>query len=330
MSSLSHQTDDSVKLQQKETSDLTKLPIEKDGSFNRKASTFRNFITQDGDFTPEKGRYHLYVSYGCPWATRTLIVRKLKGLEDIISVSVVSPRSDVDGWAFADVDNYPGATTDPINGAKHMKDVYLKVAPEYTGRFTVPVLWDKKTSTIVNNESSEIIRMFNSEFNALIAPERAQLDLYPETLRPDIDALNAWVYDTVNNGVYKAGFARSQSAYETAVIALFDSLDRLEKILEGREFLVGDQLTEADVRLFVTIIRFDVAYHGNFKCNLRTIRDGYPNLHLWLRRLYWKADEPAFRDTCKFDHIKDGYYHHAIVNPSQITPIGPVPHIRPL
>ncbi|KAI0792281.1 glutathione S-transferase [Abortiporus biennis] len=309
--------------------DIGKMKVEADGSFKRKASTFRNFIEKGGEFAPEKGRYHLYVSYACPWATRTLITRKLKGLESFIDVSVVSPRMGSNGWTFGDIDEFPGADPDPLFGHKHIKDFYLKVEPDYSGRFTVPMLWDKKTGTIVNNESSEIIRMFNTVFNNQIPAEKAAIDIYPEPLRKEIDELNEWVYDTVNNGVYKSGFATTQSAYEAAVVKVFESLDRLEKVLEGKEFLIGNQLTEADIRLFVTIVRFDPVYVGHFKCNFRTIRDGYPNIHTWLRKLYWNY--PAFKDTCNFDHIKTHYYwSHTLINPHRIVPLGPVPNILPL
>lgn len=315
-----------MKADHTEQSDILKFKTEADGSFKRPPSTFRDVIEPGGKFAPEKGRYQLYVSYGCPWATRTLIVRKLKGLEPFLDVTVVSPRMDTHGWPFANVDPFPGAENDPLFQSEHIKDLYLKVAPDYTGRFTVPVVWDKKTNTIVNNESSEIIRMFNSAFNDQLPADKAALDLYPENLRASIDEVNEWVYDTVNNGVYKAGFASTQTAYEAAVIPLFESLDRLEKILQGKDYLIGDRLTEADVRLFVTIIRFDVAYVGKFKCNLRTIRDGYPAIHSWVRKLYWNF--PAFKDTCNFDHIKVGYYN--IKDGAPIVPLGPVPHILPL
>jgi len=309
-------------------SDISKFKREPDGSFKRPDSVFRDFIEVGGKFAPEKGRYHLYVSTGCPWATRTLIVRQLKGLEDFIDVTVVSPRLTADGWPFGDVDPFPGAQPDPLFRAKYMKELYLKANPDYTGRFTVPVVWDKKTDTIVNNESSEIIRMFNTAFNDQLPHDKASLDLYPTDLRSSIDEINQWVYDTVNNGVYRAGFATTQTAYEAAVVPLFESLDRLEKILQGKDYLVGDQLTEADVRLFVTIARFDVAYVGRFKCNLRTIRDGYPALHLWLRKLYWNI--PAFKDTCDFKHIKTGYYTTRFDSEPYIVPMGPLPNILPL
>ncbi|KAI9068078.1 Glutathionyl-hydroquinone reductase [Trametes sanguinea] len=310
-------------------SDISKSTTEQDGSFKRKPSSFRDFIQKGGKFEPEKGRYHLYVSYACPWATRTLIVRKIKGLEDFVGVTVVSPRMGEHGWPFASVDAFPGADEDPLHGAQHVKDLYLRVKPDYDGRFTVPILWDKKTSTIVNNESSEIIRMFNNGFNEQISADKAAIDLYPEHLRKEIDEVNDWVYDTVNNGVYKSGFATTQQAYEAAVKPLFDSLDRLEKMLTGKDYLVGDQLTEADVRLFVTIIRFDPVYVGHFKCNIRTIRDGYPAIHLWMRKLYW--NDPAFSTTANFEHIKTHYYwSHPHINPHRIVPVGPIPNILPL
>ncbi|KAI8972888.1 glutathione S-transferase [Trametes punicea] len=311
-----------------QSADVSKGLAEADGSFKRKPSAFRKTIERGGEYEPEKGRYHLYVAYACPWATRTLITRKLKGLEDFIGVTSVSPRMDEHGWPFASVDPFPGADEDPFYGAQHMKDLYLKVQPNYEGRFTVPVLWDKKTETIVNNESAEIVRILNSAFNHLLPADKAAIDLYPAHLRKEIDELNEWVYETVNNGVYKAGFATAQKAYEAAVIPLFESLDKLEKILTGKDYLVGNQLTEADVRLFVTIIRFDPVYVGHFKCNIRTIRGGYPALHLWLRKLYW--NNAAFSSTCRFDHFKTSYYWQKNVNPSRVIPIGPVPDIMPL
>lgn len=299
-----------------------------DGSFNRPPSSFRNTIEKEGKHKPEKDRYHLFVSYLCPWATRALIVRKLKGLEDIIGLTAVVPRLTENGWPFAKVEPFPGADRDPFYDSSYIKEIYLKAQPNFTGRFTVPVLWDKKLETIVNNESSEIIRIFNTAFNELLPADKAALDLYPERLRKEIDEINGWVYDTVNNGVYKTGFASTQKAYEDAVIPLFESLDRLEKILTGKDYLIGSQLTEADVRLFVTIIRFDTAYHGAFKCNLRTIRDGYPAIDLWLRKLYWK--NTAFSESTNFEHIKHGYYAITKVNPTGVVPVGPVPDIRPL
>jgi len=301
------------------------------GEFRRAASTFRDFIGKDGVFAPEKGRYHLYVSLACPWAHRTLVVRKLKGLEDLIGVTVVSPHLGELGWPFASSHQFPGAETDPLHPAyKHLRELYLSVNPDYSGRFTVPVLWDKKLETIVNNESSEIIRILNSGFNGFLEHgSQKDLDLYPSSLRSEIDELNAWVYDTVNNGVYKAGFATTQSAYEDAIQPLFASLDRLEKILEGKEYLVGNRLTEADVRLYTTIIRFDPVYHGHFKCNLGSIRHNYPNINRWLKNLYWK--NPAFKATTDFNHIKVHYYwSHAQINPTRVVPLGPKENIEPL
>ncbi|KAH9932939.1 glutathione S-transferase [Fomitopsis serialis] len=309
--------------------DIGKMKTEDDGTFKRKPSQFRDWLEKGGKFEPEKGRYHLYVSYACPWATRALIMRKLKGLEDFIDVSVVSPHMGEHGWPFASADTFPGADADPLHGAQHVKDLYLRAAPNYEGRFTVPVLWDKKHSTVVNNESSEIIRIFNASFNHLLPEEKAKLDFYPEGLRKEIDEVNDWVYDTVNNGVYKSGFASSQAAYEKAVLPLFASLDRLEKMLQGKDYLIGDQLTEADIRLFVTIVRFDPVYVGHFKCNIRTIRGGYPAIHLWLRKLYWNF--PAFKETCNFEHIKTHYYwSHPMINPHRVIPVGPIPDILPL
>jgi len=305
------------------------MTTEPGGAFKRAPSSFRNFIQAGGEFPPERDRYHLYVSYACPWASRTLIMRKLKGLEDIIPVTVVSPRMGTDGWPFASVDQFPGADADPLYDSRHVKDLYLRADPAYSGRFTVPVLWDKKGNTIVNNESSEIIRMLNTEFNALVSAEKAQLDLYPAPLRADIDGVNEWVYDRINNGVYKAGFANSQEAYQGAVVPLFESLDRVEAMLKDKTYLVGDRLTEADIRLYVSIVRFDPVYVTHFKCNIRTIRNGYPNIHLWMRRLYWQND--AFRSTTNFDHIKTQYFwSHPHVNPSRVVPLGPVPNIEPL
>ncbi|GLB42169.1 putative glutathione S-transferase [Lyophyllum shimeji] len=310
-------------------SDITKMKTEPDGSFKRAPTSFRNSIEKGGRFEPEPDRYHLYVSLACPWATRTLIVRKLKGLEDIIPVTVVSPRMGTQGWPFANVDPFPGAGVDPLYKSEHVKDLYFKADPNYGGRFTVPVLWDKKNHTIVNNESSEIIRMFNTAFNDMIPAEKARVDLYPEELRAQIDEVNDWIYPSINNGVYPSGFATTQEAYEKAVIELFEALDKVEKILAGKDYLVGDKLTEADVRLFVTIIRFDPVYVGHFKCNIRTIRDGYPTIHTWLRKLYWKNE--AFKSETDFNHIKTHYYwSHPSINPTRVVPVGPIPDINPL
>ncbi|KZP01982.1 hypothetical protein FIBSPDRAFT_880647 [Athelia psychrophila] len=237
-------------------SDISKMTAHgADGSFKRAASSFRNTIEKGGKFDVEKDRYHLYVSYACPWATRALIVRKLKGLDEIIPVTVVSPRMGSNGWPFASVDKFPAADADPLYNSEHVRDLYLKADPDYSGRFTVPVLWDKKNHTIVNNESSEIIRIFNTAFNDVIPADKAAVDLYPQAHRAEIDEVNEWVYDTVNNGVYKSGFATTQEAYEKAVVQVFKSLDRLEGLLQGKDYLVGDTLTEADVRLWVTTVR---------------------------------------------------------------------------
>ena len=270
--------------------------------------------TGSGGFKAEPGRYHLIVSLACPWAHRTLIFRRLKGLEDMISLSVVHWLLSERGWTF---DEGPGVIPDPIFGASALREFYVKARPDYSGRVTVPVLWDKQTSTIVNNESSEIIRMFNSAFDGVGAAEG---DYYPSDLRAEIDALNARVYATVNNGVYRAGFATTQDAYEEAFRALFETLDFLEARLAGQRFLFGGRLTEADWRLFTTLIRFDAVYFGHFKCNLREIRD-YPALSRYLRELYrW----PKVAETVDFFHIKHHYYaSHLRINPTGIVPLGP-------
>ncbi|KAL1746727.1 glutathione S-transferase [Schizophyllum fasciatum] len=306
---------------------------EQDGSFQRPASSFRNFIEKGGKFAPERDRYHLYVSYACPWATRALIVRKLKGLEDIIPFTSVSPLMGPDGWPFSRADDpssaFPAADADPLYGSAHVKDLYFRADPAYAGRFTVPVLWDKQLRTIVNNESAEIVRILNSAFDELMDPARAAADLYPAALRAEIDAVNEWVYAQINNGVYRAGFATTQAAYDKAVAEVFDGLDRAEQILSERAYLAGDSLTEADVRLWVTTIRFDPVYVGHFKCNRRTIRAGYPAINEWQKKLYWTND--AFRASTRFDHIKTHYYwSHPHINPTRIVPSGPVPDIEPL
>ncbi|TFK32335.1 glutathione S-transferase [Crucibulum laeve] len=310
-------------------SDITKMKTEPDGSFKRADATFRDVIEAGGKFEPAIDRYHLYVSYACPWATRTLIVRKLKGLDKFIPVTIVSPRMGGDGWPFASVDPFPGADVDPLYNAQHVKDLYLMADPDYGGRFTVPILWDTKFKTIVNNESSEIIRIFNTAFNEFLPAETAALDFYPAELRSEIDDLNAKIYPNINNGVYRTGFATTQGAYEKAVVEVFDTLDTIEKHLSGKEYLVGNKLTEADVRLWVTIIRFDPVYVGHFKCNFRTIRDGYPAINLWMQKLYWNSD--AFKSSTNFEHIKTHYYwSHASINPTRVVPVGPIPNIKPL
>ncbi len=303
------------------------------GHFQRSESSFRNWITPGGEpgpdgeggFAAEAGRYHLYVSYACPWAHRTLIFRKLKGLEDMIGVSVVHPHMADHGWTFDT--GFDGATGDGANGRDRLYEVYLMAKPDYTGRVTVPALWDMKHGTMVSNESSEIIRMFNRAFDGIGAREG---DYYPEALREEIDEVNARVYDTVNNGVYKSGFATSQAAYEKAFDALFDTLDWLEDRLGRMSYLAGESLTEADWRLFTTLIRFDAVYVGHFKCNKRRIAD-YPNLSNYLRALY---QHPGIAETVRMDHIKFHYYgSHKTINPTGIVPLGPelnfdAPHNR--
>ncbi|MCS0493860.1 glutathione S-transferase family protein [Ancylobacter sp. MQZ15Z-1] len=297
------------------------------GRFVRTVTRFRDWVTADGapgssgggGFRAEAGRYHLYVSYACPWAHRTLIVRALKKLEPVIPVSVVDPFMGSEGWVFADHATTPteGATTDGVLGKQRLYEVYLAADPAYSGRVTVPVLWDRERETIVNNESAEIIRMLNDAFAAFTDDDH---DYYPAPLREEIDALNARVYDAVNNGVYKAGFATTQEAYEEAVRALFAMLDELEARLEGRAWLMSEALTEADIRLFTTLIRFDPVYVGHFKCNIRQIRE-YPNLRRFVRALYAL---PGVAGTVNMPHIKRHYYQsHKTINPTGIVPVGP-------
>ncbi|MBO6764539.1 glutathione S-transferase family protein [Maricaulis sp.] len=293
------------------------------GRFERSASQLRNWVTPDGEpgpsgrggFKAEPGRYHLYVSYACPWAHRTLIYRALKGQEDMISVSVVDWLMGENGWTFKDRGD--GIVGDDLFGKDFLYQVYLESEPDYSGRVTVPVLWDKQTGRIVSNESAEIIRMFNSAFDGVGA---AAGDWYPQDRRDEIDALNDRIYETVNNGVYKSGFATTQDAYEEAVRPLFDSLNWIEGILAETRFLTGDTPTEADWRLLPTLLRFDLVYHGHFKCNIRRIAD-YPNLSGYMRELYqW----PGIAGTCNFDHAKKHYYaSHENVNPTGIVPVGP-------
>ncbi|AOA62411.1 Omega class glutathione transferase [Komagataella phaffii GS115] len=319
---------------------MSKIDIQKfhnaKGEFKRQDSSFRSVIGKDPKFPVEPDRYHLYVSYACPWANRTLIARKLKGLEDYLDYSVVHWHMDSKGWRFPSNDDpCEGATPDKLYGYKRLSELYYRANPNYEGRFTVPVLWDKKQHTIVNNESSEIIRIFNTAFNELLEKdgkhEQAKLDLYPESLQAQIDQTNDWIYNNINNGVYKAGFAGKQEVYEEEVKKVFAHLDKVEDELsnDGQEFIVGDQLTEADIRLFVTIIRFDPVYVQHFKCNIGMIRFDYPNIHKWLRRLYWNY--PELKDTVHFDHIKFHYTKsHPQINPLGITPVGPLPNILPL
>lgn len=284
-----------------------------DGHFRRPPTRFRGTIAEGGPHPPAAGRYHLYVSLACPWAHRALIVRRLKGLEGIVGLSVTHWLMREDGWTFADG---PGVVPDP-GGARALHEVYRRADPRYTGRVTVPVLWDLDAGTIVNNESSEIIRIFNAGFDAVGARPG---DFYPEALRPEIDAVNARIYDTLNNGVYRAGFATSQDAYEAAVGPLFDTMDWLEQRLSGQSYLCGAAATEADWRLFTTLVRFDAVYHGHFKCNLRRLVD-YPALWDYARRLYsW----PGVAETVDLRHIKGHYYgSHRGINPTGIVPLGP-------
>ena len=297
------------------------------GRFVRRESQFRNWLTADGSpgptgeggFGAAPGRYYLYVSLACPWAHRALIFRRLKGLERLVGLSVVHWHHAEHGWTF---DPGPGVIPDGVNGARYLYEVYQRAAPRYSGRVTVPVLWDRERATIVNNESAEIIRMFNSAFDGMDA---APGDYYPTELRPEIDAVNRRVYETLNNGVYRSGFATAQEAYEEAVVPLFATLDWLEERLAGRRYLCGDRLTEADWRLFTTLVRFDAVYHYHFKCNLRRLTD-YPNLWAYTRDL---SQHPGVAETIDFDHIKRHYYgSHRRVNPSGIVPLGPILDFR--
>ena len=302
------------------------------GRFEREDAGFRNWVTVDGSagptgvggFKAEANRYHLYVSLACPWAHRTTIYRKLKGLEDMISLSVVHPFMGDKGWTFAEG---AGVIADPIVNADYLYEVYVAAKPDYTGRVTVPILWDKKTNTIVSNESSEIIRMLNSASDEVGA---TAVNFLPAELLAEIDAVNEFVYSAINNGVYKAGFATTEAAYKEAVVVLFDALDTLEARLADQRYLLGDTITEADWRLFTTLVRFDAVYVGHFKCNIRRIVD-YPNLWSYLRDLY---QVPGIAETVSIKHIKAHYYtSHANINPTRIIPVGPVldfnePHDR--
>ena len=302
------------------------------GRFEREDAGFRNWVTVDGSagptgvggFKAEASRYHLYVSLACPWAHRTTIYRKLKGLEDMISLAVVHPFMGDKGWTFAEG---AGVIADPIVNASYLYEIYVAAKPDYTGRVTVPILWDKKTNTIVSNESSEIIRMFNSAFDEIGA---TAVNFLPKELLAEIDKVNEFVYSAVNNGVYKAGFATTEAAYKEAVVVLFDALDTLEARLANQRYLLGDTITEVDWRLFTTLVRFDAVYVGHFKCNIRRIVD-YPNLWGYMRDLY---QVPGIAETVSIEHIKAHYYtSHANINPTRIIPVGPVldfnePHDR--
>jgi len=293
------------------------------GKFVRSTSKYRNWITADGaagpsgtgGFKAEAGRYHLYVSLACPWAHRTLIFRALKGLEGLIDVSVVHPDMLGDGWSFSE--DYPGATGDRLYGLPFARDIYIKADPKVSGRVTVPILWDRERETIVSNESSEIIRMFNSAFDGITGNT---LDFWPEELRDEIEAVNGPIYSNVNNGVYKSGFATTQDAYNEAVTTLFAELERLEARLAEHRYLLGDRITEADWRLFTTLVRFDPVYHLHFKCNRKRLVDN-PNLWAYARDLY---QSPGVAETVNFDHITRHYhYSHESINPHRIVPIGP-------
>jgi putative glutathione S-transferase len=293
-----------------------------DGEFIREDSQFRHWITADGSpgptgkggFKAQADRYHLYVSLACPWAHRTLIFRQLKQLQDLVTVSIVHPHMGDKGWHFGD---FPGSTRDHLYGSKYMHQLYTRAQADYSGIVTVPVLWDKKLNTIVNNESSEIIRMFNSAFDDLTGSDD---DYYPHELRADIDSINTLIYDSINNGVYKTGFATTQQAYDKACMQLFDALDTVEQRLENSRYLVGDRLTEADWRLFTTLIRFDAVYFGHFKCNIRRIED-YPSLSNYLRELY---QVQGMADTVNMHQIQQHYYYsHDSINPARIVPRGP-------
>jgi glutathionyl-hydroquinone reductase len=296
------------------------------GRFVRPSTTFRNWITADGSsgFKAEADRYHLYVSLACPWAHRTLIMRQLKGLSDAISVSVVDPVMGEHGWEFSEG---PGCIPDFVNQARYLWELYIKVDQHYSGRVTVPILWDKHTQTVVNNESREIIRMLDTEFEAVSPTGR---DLYPADLQQSIDQTIDAIYQPINNGVYRAGFATKQTAYEEAVTELFEALDHWEQVLGQQRYLCGNQITEADICLFTTLLRFDPVYYVHFKCNLRRIVD-YPNLWGYLRDIY---QLPGVKETCNLDHIKRHYYiSHPKVNPSRLVPKGPIidfdqPHDR--
>lgn len=296
------------------------------GRFVRPQTTFRHQITRDGSsgFKAESNRYHLYISWACPWAHRTVIMRKLKGLENVIGLSVVAPEIEENGWEFAEEN---GCIPDTVNQTKYLWEVYLKADPNYNGRVTVPVLWDKETSTIVNNESREIIRMLDTEFSSLA---ETNANFYPQGLNALVDDTIDAIYQPINNGVYRAGFATSQSAYEEGVTKLFEALDHWDEVLERTRYLCGDRLTEADWCMFTTLLRFDLVYYVHFKCNIRHIMD-YPNLWNYLKELY---QIPGVKETCNVDHIKRHYYRsHPNVNPTRIVPKGPLidfeaPHDR--
>ncbi|MDB2371327.1 glutathione S-transferase family protein [Alphaproteobacteria bacterium] len=285
------------------------------GKFIRTEAQFRNFIELNGDFTPDSGRYHLYVSLACPWAHRTLIYRSLKGLEEHISVSVVNPYMLENGWTFEE--SFPGTTADHLFSREFLYQIYLQANSKYSGRVTVPVLWDKKNQTIVSNESSEIIRMFNKSFNELTGNA---LNFYPEQFQKKIDEINNFTYHNINNGVYKVGFATKQEVYEEELDNLFQSLDQIEEMLNQNTYLIADELLECDLRLFPTLLRFDPVYVGHFKCNKKRIID-YPNISRYLQKI---KTHPRIQPTINIDHIKTHYYgSHPTINPNGIIPVGP-------
>jgi len=287
-----------------------------EGEFKRQADAFRSHITANGHsgYPAEAGSYHLYVSWACPWAHRTIIVRRLKKLESVIGMTVVDPIRDERGWAFREG---PGHSPDPVNGFGFLREAYKATDPHYVGRVTVPVLWDKVTSRIVTNSDDDLMRMLNSEFNRFTD---SPLDLYPDGLRVEIDELNTFIYENVNDGVYRAGFATAQPAYDRACRRLFAALDQLETRLARQRYLFGSEFVETDWRLFVTLVRFDAVYHGHFKCNIRRICD-YPNLFGYVKDLY---QTPGIAETVNFDHIKRHYYvTHDDINPTRIVPVGP-------
>ncbi|ACK69113.1 Glutathione S-transferase domain protein [Gloeothece citriformis PCC 7424] len=287
------------------------------GRFLRNPTTFRNWIRSNNssEFKVEPNRYHLYVSYACPWAHRTLIMRKLKGLENVISLSIVNPLMINDGWTF---EPFEGSTPDTVNGTKYLREVYAKADPQYTGRVTVPVLWDKQTHTIVNNESREIIRMFDVEFDQLA---EHQINFCPPDLKEQIDQTIDAIYNPINNGVYRAGFAKSQEAYEEAIKELFEALNYWDNVLKKQSYLCGDIVTEADWCMFTTLLRFDAVYYVHFKCNLHHLWD-YPNLWNYFKRLY---HFPGVKETCNLEQIKQHYYRsHPHINPSGLVPTGPI------
>ena len=298
------------------------------GEFKRQEDQFRNWVTRDGTsgFPAEKDRYHLYVSLACPWAHRTIIVRRLKQLENVVGMTVVDPVRDERGWAFG---TGPGFSPDPVNGFAYLSEAYRKTDPKYSRRVTVPVLWDKQLGKIVNNSEDDIVRMFNRSFNDLTA---SPIDLYPESLKKEIDQINEFLYTYINDGVYRAGFATNQAAYDLAVYPIFEALDQLEEKLSRNRYLLGAVLTESDWRLFPTLIRFDTVYYLHFKCNLRRIAD-YPNLYGYLKELY---QMDGISETVNFEHIKNHYYKtHPDINPNRIVPAGPLldlnsPHGRNL